>query len=268
MKYIECMGIPGSGKTTVANDAVSILEPRYHPILTRRDAKPKLLLAMLQKKSASLWRLFSWSISWRNSPLSNFLWLIFRYRFILRFIRDNADLIPQVIENANGFPASPEIPHQFLSSEQLISWFFEVAGIYQAARDILKPDEILLLEEGFCQQTYYLITAFREHNERAQFLEQYVKSIPMPDLVIALSADPERCEQRLQTRGTGIPSKVLQSLAPTERIALFEQRQKTYQEVARYLEEHDVPVIRLDNNHNEYSATRTLLEQALERFSI
>ncbi len=264
MKYIECMGIPGSGKTTVARDVVGILGPKHHTVLTRWDVKPRLMQAMLRKRAAFGWRLLSWCLSWQKSPFSTFLWARVRYNFMLRFIRYNSSLIPHVVENAERFPSSPGVAGRVLSSEKLISWFFDVACIYQAAQDILENHAVLLMEEGFCQQTYYLISAFRD-DDRIQFLKNYIRAIPKPDLVIALSAEPEKCEHRLQTRATGIPSKILHALTPPERIALFEHRLNTYQRVAQYLEEHDVPVLRVDNNNN-YSSTRKILEQALARF--
>ncbi len=179
-------------------------------------------------------------------------------------IRKHPQLVQQVVEYAERV-APPPMLRQTLSSEQLLLWFFEVACIYQAAQEYLESHDVLLMEEGFCQQAYYLTAAFRKKALNDQQLARYIQLIPEPQLLIALFADPEQCEKRLQTRPTGIPSKILRSLTVSERIALLEQRMNTYQKIVESLEKRNIPVIRLNNTHSSGS-TREILEEQLVYF--
>ncbi len=264
MKYIEFLGLPGSGKTTVAKEVVSILRAKQNIVLTRWNAKHAIIRIMAQKKAEFFWRSIYRLTYVVKSPVLNLLWGKYRYSLLLHFIRQYPQLVQQVVECAERV-APPPMLRQTLSSEQLLLWFFDVACIYQAAQEYLESHDVLLMEEGFYQQSYYLTAAFRKEALNDQQLARYVQLIPEPQLLIALFADPGQCEKRLQTRTTGIPSKILRSLTVSERIALLKHRMNTYQKIAEYLEKRNIPVIRLNNNNSSRS-TRKILEEQLAYF--
>lgn len=262
MKYIEFLGIPGSGKTTVAQDVVRLLRNKFPTVLDRRNVKDETMRALLRERSGGFARLLYLLTAVIKSPILNQYWGASRYHLIRRFLHQYPHLLPQVVENAERIAPPPQIPRQALSSEQLIAWFFDVACIYQASREVLDTNGVMVMEEGFCQQAYYLIAAFRETDTIEQNLERYSRLIPKPSLVIFLAADPEECEKRLQTRASGIPSTILRSLTAPERVALFKHRLATYQTFVQYLEQQNVAVMRVDNNH-AYRSTQKILEEKI-----
>ena len=264
MKYIEFLGIPGSGKTTVAQDVVRLMQANYPVVLNRWNVKQETMRALLRQKSGMFARLLYLVTAMIKTPLLDRYWGASRYHLIRRFLHQYSHLLPQVVENAERIAPPSNIPPYTLSSEQLLSWFFDVACIYQASQETLEADGVLVMEEGFCQQAYYLIAAFREADDIGVKLERYCELIPKPSLVIFLLADPEACEKRLHTRATGIPSSILSSLTASERIALFTHRLSTYQALAQYLEQQHVPVMRVDNTQ-PYHVTQKILEESLAR---
>jgi thymidylate kinase len=265
MKYIEFLGLPGSGKTTFAKEIVSILQTKQINVCTRWDVKHVTMRAMMRKKPGYVWRFIYMLTYFAKYPILDFAWGKSSYLIMFNFIRNYPQLVQQVVKHAESVDPPPWMPQNTLSAERLIRWFFDVACIYQASQDFLRDDDVLLMEEGFCQQTYYLIVAFRKGNINDRKLERYIQLIPKPQLVVAIFTDPTQCERRLQTRPTGIPSKILRSLTVSERIALLEQRMNTYQKIATYLEKQNLPVVRLNNNNN-YSSTRKILEETLVHF--
>jgi len=265
MRYVEFLGIPGSGKTTFAKEVASILRARQNTVFTRWDAKHGIMRAMMQKRTELAWRFISLLTYLAAHPTLDFLWVKTRYSLMLHFIRKHPQLVRQVVEYAGSVDPPPGILQQALSSENLITWFFDIAGIYQASQEFIGNDDVLLIEEGFCQQAYYLVVAFRKETGADQKLKRYIQLIPKPQLVISLFADPDQCEERLQTRPTGIPSTILRSLTVSERITLLEHRLNTYQKIADYLEKQNVTVIRLNNN-NSSNFTREIIEEHLMDF--
>jgi thymidylate kinase len=136
--------------------------------------------------------------------------------------------------------------------------------LYQASFDCLESNAILLQEEGFCQQAYYLLFAFRENTSHTQLLERYLQNIPRPDLVVSIVTEADQCESRMQQRAKGVSSDILRFLPVSERIELLAQRLNIYEKIANYLEAQHVEVIRLDNNN--YRVSQQMLEDKLSRF--
>ena len=250
MKYLEFLGIPGSGKTTAAKTATTILEQQGKTVLHRWNAKQRLIKIWLRQQSGVFCHLIAWLSGFTTYP-GALLWSKERYWLLMHFLQQQPDLLQQVIVSAETTETLPSQYRDMLSAEKLIRWFCDVACIYQAGQEWLQPADVLMLEEGWCQQAYYLIVAFREQNIDASNIERYVELLPKPDGVVFLLADPEECERRLNTRATGIPSSILSSMTASERIALLEERLKTYRVVVDTLKKKNVPVIQLETQDKD-----------------
>jgi thymidylate kinase len=252
MKYIELLGLPGSGKSTLANEIVTLLRAKRRTVLTRWDAKDVVMRKMIRKQSGLSWRFLALGAYFVAYPILHLLWGRYRYLFALRFIGNYPQLVQQVIEAAVNVEL-PELHHEqahkVVSSEQLLTWFFDVACVYQAAQEFLATDDVLLIEEGLCQQAFYLLCEFRKPGVDDQKLKRYLQLIPKPDALIALFVDPQECEERMRTRTKGI-ANMLRTLPVGERIALLEQRQETYRKIADDFETQKIEVIRLDETNH------------------
>ena len=266
MQYIELLGLPGSGKTTLAKDIVKILRAKRRDVFTRWDAKDAVMRKMIRKQSGWPWRFISCGAYFAAYPILHLLWGRYRYLFALRFIGNYPQLVQQVIEAAvrSAPPESDrEQAHQVVSPERLLSWFFDVACVYQAAQEFLATDDVLLIEEGLCQQAFYLLCTFRKPDVDDRKLKRYLQLIPKPDVLIAVFVDPQECEERMQSRSKGI-ANMLRTLPVAERIAVLEQRQKTYRKIADDFETQKIEVIRLDKTN--HTANQKQLAEKLIHF--
>ncbi len=264
MKYIEFLGLPGSGKTTLAEDTVTILRANRRSVFTKLEARNATVRAIIQNKSSFLGLVIKIFTYFPKHRLLNFLWRKAQYPIVINFIREHPHLVQHIIECAKHVEPPLEIAQEAMSDKKLIDWFFDLASTYQASHDFLGNDDVLLLEEGFCQQAYYLLIAFRKRNTNNKDLENYLQLIPKPHLVFSILTDPEKCEKRMNKRQKGVSSDILRFLTVSERILLLEQRLKIYKKIVNYLEKRNVAVIRLENNN--YRATQQILEETLVHF--
>jgi thymidylate kinase len=142
----------------------------------------------------------------------------------------------------------------------LLDWLFDAACFYQAACEHLSERDIIVLEEAFCQQSYYLL-AFHQNGYDTERLRQYLQATPEPDLVIAITLSPEDCEQRMHGRSKGVASDILTPLTVAQRLGVLEQRFNMYTDIATYFEQHGVPVLRIENS--DHITAQHLLQNAL-----
>jgi thymidylate kinase len=263
MKYIELLGLPGSGKTTLVQEVVAGLRTKRDNAFTRLDIKQATMRVMIRKKSGILWALTRIFTFFSAHYTLNLVWEKTQCPLLMRFMSEHPRLACQIIECAERIELPSWISPEVFSAEKLMKWFFDLMSVYQASHDFLDKNTMLLQEEGFCQHAYYLL-AFRKGGCDEQELDTYLQLIPKPDLLVFLLTTPQQCEERMNARSKGIASDILRSLPLSQRMALQDQRLKTHQHIADYLETQNVAVIRLDNA--DYSTTQKILEERLAHF--
>jgi thymidylate kinase len=261
MKYIEFLGLPGSGKTTLAKETLAILQAQQKQVFSKVGARQVVVQKIMQEKPGMLWRGVRITAQVIGYRMWNLLWEKHQSPFMVNFMYHHFQLVQNIIENANTLEAPPWLPPEAMSSRSLVHWIFDAATLYQAAYESLKEDDILVQEEGFCQQAYYLLVAFRNDVLEENVLAEYLNLIPQPDLLIVISADPEQSEARMQQRSKGVSSDILRLMPVSERIALLAHRLNIYHKIADSLEAQQVNVVRLDNSN--YHASQQLLKEAL-----
>lgn len=264
MKYIEFLGLPGSGKTTFAKKTATILRARQKHVLTKFEARKAVIQSIIRENPGILWSFVKISALCLGYRMWNFLWEKYRYGIALNFLREHPQLVQHLVEYANSFASPPWLPPEAMSKESLLQWVFDAATQYQACQQFLNDDDVVLQEEGFYQQAYYLIVAFRKPVIEDHILEQYLQLIPKPQVIMLITTTPEQCEERMQKRAKGVSSDILRLMSATERVALLEQRLNIYEKIANYLESRGVDVIRLDNEN--YSESLQVLEEKLTHF--
>ncbi len=261
MKYIEFLGLPGSGKTTLANETVTILQAQQKQVFSKVGARQAVVQKLMREKPGMLWRVVRIAAQALGYRMWNLLWEKHQASFMVNFMYYHFQLVQNIIENANRLEAPYWLSPEAMSSRSLVHWIFDAATIYQAAHEFLEENDVLVQEEGFCQQAYYLLAAFRKALLEEQVLAQYLNLIPQPHLLIVISTDPEQSEARMQQRAKGVSSDILRLMPVAERITLLTHRLNMYHKIADYLETQQVTVVRLDNSN--YRASRQLLKKAL-----
>jgi len=187
---IEFIGTPGSGKTTLMREAARFLEGRgLRPVTIIEAARPcagRTLLGqvLLRLTPPSLHRALLWQVFY-------FLSILHRIGFCLRHLA----LVRVVLATQLRRPSAADV-----RGRRVLHWFFHLAGSYSFLKSHARPDEVLLLDEGFLHRVVQTQASDCEVPQPAQ-VYSYVDRIPKPDLVISVSTPRSVCEQRVYRRG-------------------------------------------------------------------
>ena len=258
MTYIECLGIHGSGKTTVARAFVSLLRDRGEIVLTEKSAE-----------QAGGWRLFCRKAGKYRSVVVPAL--SFFQKRIGAHTRQHVqgDLMqqfmlahPQLIQTVMNGVCKLETWR--FSGQQMLENFFQTAAVYQLAQQYLQERETLIIEEGFCQQAYHVL-ASRTGDVSDDAIDAYIGLIPRPAYLLAVLTPPEACEERLRARQKY--PRVLDSLPFEEKIAYLRRRAAFHERIMRSLKTcWNIPIIEVPNIQDKHS--QEYLEQLLLSYGL
>lgn len=256
MKYIEFLGLPGAGKTTLAKETLAILRANQRKVLTKLEAREQVIRAMIRQRTGMLWRSIQVLAPILGYRMWNLLWEKHQAHFLIDFLCRYPELTRYIVEVTKQIEPPSAIPEKLFSATHLVHWILDPAMLYQASSEFLAEDAILVQEEGFCQQAYYLLAAFRTTKPGVDDLKRYFRQIPQPHLLILLSSDPEQCEARMQRRAKGVSSDILRYLSVNDRLDVLKDRLRLYEWIAAYFEEQQGQVVRLDNRDLRMSHQR------------
>lgn len=260
MRYIELLGLPGAGKSTIACEVVRLLQANGQQVLIKGDILRHTMRTRIKQGPGLTWKIAGMLAAVWKSRIPNLIWEKHRCAVLVRFIARYPDLAGQIIACATQAGPPAWVPQDVVCDENLMTWLFDVACYYQAARDFLSDHDIIVLEEAFCQHAYYLLAFHRDHRDPER-LHRYLQAIPRPDALIAITVSPTVCEQRMHARSKGIASDILTPLTVEQRLTLLTQRFAMYQDIATYFEQQGVPVLRIDNT--DYAVTQRQLQEGL-----
>lgn len=261
MTYIEFLGLPGAGKTTWAKELCSMFGARRQQALMKPEIIKTVLYKLLLQEQGKIWKLVRLLGSFWEFRVANVLWEKKRIAFLFRFMAQHPELSRLVVDCAQHVTPPDWIPKDAVCCEKLIDWLFSNAVFYQAAHELANAADILIMEEGFCQQSYYL-TAFYNGNFDEGRLYEYLNATPKPDFFVALLPDADECEKRLNQREKGVSSGILTPLTVQQRLEVLEHRVNVYQKIADYWEGRSVNVVRI-HNETRQEVNALLTEQIL-----
>jgi len=187
---IEFIGTPGAGKTTLMREAVRFLEGRgFRPLTVVEAARPcagrtALGKTVLRLTPPSLHRALLWQVFY-------FFSLLHRIGFCFRHLA----LVRRVLASQLRRPSTADV-----RGRRVLHWFFHLAGAYSFLKSHARPNEVLLLDEGFLHRVVQTHASDSEVPQPSQVFA-YVDRLPRPDLAISVSTPHSVCEQRVYRRG-------------------------------------------------------------------
>jgi thymidylate kinase len=186
---IEFIGTPGAGKTTLLPTVAEyFLERDLHAFTVVEAARPCAQRTWLGKIVTQVF-----PREWQP-PL---LWQLFCHLstcHALLFSLAHPRLIYQVLSSQLQRPIPLEARHHALY------WFFRLTGYSQFISQRARPDEVLLLDEGFVHRVVQMHASACEVPDAGR-IAAYLDLVPRPDLVIAVHAPWEICLDRIYRRG-------------------------------------------------------------------
>jgi thymidylate kinase len=187
---IEFIGAPGAGKTTLMPSVIGFFQERGIDTFTVVEAaRPFAQRTVIGKVIKAL------TPPSLRRPL---LWQLF-YRFSVLRRRQFRQKYPQLMEflwasQANR-PAAADVQQR-----KVLYWFDHLTGYYTFLQAFARPNEALVLDEGFVHRVVQLFSSSVEQPDREE-IATYLDLVPQPDLVIFAQAPRDVCEQRIYTRG-------------------------------------------------------------------
>ncbi len=235
MKVVELIGLPGAGKSTLAefvkdageevfdNRNAEILVLKRQMGLPRALLVPPVLPARLAHRIACF-------ISPPQDDLDAY------YSFLTRY------------------PEYESICARLMSWEQekgarcpgglfLAKRMFDLAILYEKIRELSLPG-ILCLEPGFCMRVTSFF-GFVAAPPPRDLVAAYIRAMPRPDMVFLPEAPAALCVQRLKARGRGEPMR-LGSQSEAERKITMDNMAAVMTMIPQILEETGVSCVRLN----------------------
>lgn len=126
-----------------------------------------------------------------------------------------------------------------------LTYVQRLCAVYQLAKETFKPEESLVLDEGFA----YIPVRTIGHGEpmgRAD-LEYYLRTIPRPNVLVRLSCPPEVCDRRIFRRPSGPPQR-LGTLPERERLEAIRWCDETIADIANILSREGVAVATVETS--------------------
>ena len=255
MIYIECLGIHGSGKTTVAQAFVSLLRDRGQTVFTEKSAEQVGGWRLFCRK-AGKYRLFAIPVlSLFKKQIGTYMRQHVQGDLMQQFMLAHPQLMRHVMEGVF------KLGTERFSDQRMLENFFQTAAVYQLAQQYLQEREMLIIEEGFCQQAYHALT-LRTCDVSDDAIDEYIGLIPRPAYLLAVLTPPEECEERLRARQKY--PRVLENLSFQEKIAYLRRRAAFHERIIASVRKHwRIPLIEAPNVQNEDH--RAYLEKYIQR---
>lgn len=184
MNHIEFLGPPGAGKSTIFSEVIK--EDRYYGGIVD-DAITRMFYQQAGLKYEIPYRLLP------NIIKKHFNHELAQYRLVNKaiesFIRDYPCFIPVLSSAMDSAMHEPE---------RLFTFCMRSAKDYQIGISNLKEDEILCLDEGFVHRAFSILMRC---DTDTFSINEYFDSVPIPDLVIYVTAPVDVCMERQYSRG-------------------------------------------------------------------
>jgi hypothetical protein len=133
--------------------------------------------------------------------------------------------------------------------DYILRAFFKNCAEYTLLAGHLRPEEKVVVEEGFCQRAFTLF-GYLDEDLPVDEIEAFADRMPGPQRVLWVDADPAVCEERLLPRMRDGLSRRLAALDRAGRISLLKHGRECLRALTARLQSLGIEVMRLDNNRS------------------
>jgi len=101
----------------------------------------------------------------------------------------------------------------------VISGFLETGSVWECINGRLSDDTVIFFDEGFVQKSFMFVDHSNESAVETNHLSAYLENIPLPELIVHITADLETCLKRIMTRPEGLIGRLKK--ADKQKVAKF-----------------------------------------------
>ncbi len=183
---IECIGIPGSGKTSLCHALKVALVSRGRAVVCGEDAWVTLLRRRDDGAAKNLIKRLP--AAWLR-PL--------RMTLVLpEFARATARNPAWIARHLNAI-AGMKYPEEW--AHMLVFAFMQSVCDAELGRDRVRDGEVWLRDEGLCQR-YFSVHGYSETMPSAADVDAYFEALELPDILIRVQTPAADCHRRLARR--------------------------------------------------------------------
>lgn len=184
MKWIEFIGVPGSGKTSLCRILVQIFKQSDRNVYNINDLKV-LYIKKKFKLSILQYIVPQFISSFIYMKLFNFLKI--RFKLISKYKNENSEeynslnnLIEKCVHNKDHL-------------ELVKKWTLSTIIYHQMASPLLKDDDIIAVSEGFIHRTISIFSDVAGNDNLPQLLNSYLTLAPEIHLLINVKENINHC---------------------------------------------------------------------------
>lgn len=239
MKYIEFLGIPGSGKSTLCRNLVGSLQKNGHDIYGVEQA---VYNSTIRQTNIPYIRILN---NLSSNPINKIVKnLIFMFdgvekKYLCQFFLRNPHLAKLIFRNVSKNAPSED------KKQMYAKWFCKTIVQYELACQYFSDGETFLFDEGFANRS---ITLFHyQADSSKKDIRQYATHIPQPDLLIVPEVPIETACARMNQREKGFPP-AYQKVNQKTRLDILQYNSKLVNIVSQELYRQGCEVYYIDND--------------------
>ena len=201
--WIEFIGLPGSGKTTISSLLVESLKKANHNkhILSLKQAEELSIKILLVKSSKIFYILNILSYKLRI----RFYKYIFKKKNLKKhFERNFTSKNNELTKIVCSFIDNSDNKHKGLA----LKWFHELTSTYQLIQSNLNENFVVLVDEGFINRSLSIF-CYKNDEFKDEELLNYLELIPAPEYLLNIGISLNESTRRLRARGYPIRMKDL-----------------------------------------------------------
>lgn len=254
MIHGEFIGIPGSGKSTIRDRVVQAsAKGQSGSVCIGSDE------AFLRAAKEKIDRPYRWILNFVNKETGKKILARIGTRSYFEFRAQNKflSLYGKALSAFLGSSRFERMSNE--DRETVIGGLLSAGSRYMAIKEGPDYDGLVLFDEGLIQKTMMFVSDIENPLNETTSLEDYLNYIPSPNLIVYITADINRCVERMGGRSKGLTRR-LRKTEP-QNIVRFLKNADLYMKnlVEKIEKKGETKILKFNNNGSENEIVKSLL---------
>jgi hypothetical protein len=146
-----------------------------------------------------------------------------------------------------------------VQERRVVYWLRRLVGAHGLFLRRGRPGEVLLLDEGYVHRVVQLFASAVEEPDR-RVIDEYLATVPRPDLLVAVHAPVERCVERVRTRGVWTR---LEGRADAELERFVASAHRAVEFAVTHARDHGWALVEVDNSGDGLDEAQTMVRETV-----